>query len=687
MTIAKALRTSLRCVGLFASLLGASASISATAPLDQAQILSQRFGNDAAWYRDNIPLFESSDPRLDAVYYYRWSLFRAHQRDLGAKGYISTEFLDDVPWQREPYASLNDATGFHLAEGRWLRDRRYADDYIDFLHQDGGNDRHFSEAIADAVWSRYLVDHDAPAATRHLPTLRHIYGLWDDHFDFDKGLYWIEPLLDATEYTVSSIDASGGKDGFTGGHAFRPSINAYMVANARAIARLSALAGDPAAAADYAARADTLRDHVLADLWSDKLGHFIDRYRIHNEFVRYWEPIRARELVGYLPWTFGLVENDPRYTGAWAHLLSPSGLMGAAGMRTVEPGYEYYMRQYRYEAATGLRECQWNGPIWPFQTTQVLTGLEHLLHASAPGKGGDTPIGRADYLRLLRQYAALHYQGDRLDLEEDYDPETGKPIVGLARSHHYFHSGFNDLILTGLAGLQPSAGDDLVVDPLLDPLLSGDRAAADRIRYFAVQDVPYHGRRVSVIYDEDGSRYGRGAGLRVYVDGELAAERADLGRLDVPVAAHATPAIARPIDQAVALVRSGAPRPSASSGTDPENLHDAIDGRIWFFPELPNGWLSASPAKTEWFALDFARPITARSAELSFAANGAVQPPERVTLQYMMKGRWVDLSARAQAPANGVVTLTWPEIAATRFRLLINKRPATQVRLVELKLF
>ena len=45
-----------------------------------------------------------------------------------------------------------------------------------------------------------------------------------------------QPLLDATEYTISSIDASGGKDGFRGGDSFRPSINAYMYANARAIA-------------------------------------------------------------------------------------------------------------------------------------------------------------------------------------------------------------------------------------------------------------------------------------------------------------------------------------------------------------------------------------------------------------------------------------------------------------------
>lgn len=47
-------------------------------------------------------------------------------------------------WQLEPWATLNDATGFHLGEGRWLRDRRYSDDYIRHMYN-GGNDRHFTD--------------------------------------------------------------------------------------------------------------------------------------------------------------------------------------------------------------------------------------------------------------------------------------------------------------------------------------------------------------------------------------------------------------------------------------------------------------------------------------------------------------------------------------------------------------
>lgn len=61
------------------------------AALDRGALAEQYFGNDAPWYLDRIPFFESSDANLTEVYYYRWNIFRAHQRDLGAQGYITTE--------------------------------------------------------------------------------------------------------------------------------------------------------------------------------------------------------------------------------------------------------------------------------------------------------------------------------------------------------------------------------------------------------------------------------------------------------------------------------------------------------------------------------------------------------------------------------------------------------------------
>ncbi|MCO5608054.1 hypothetical protein L7F22_062259 [Adiantum nelumboides] len=291
--------------------------------LDTAAIAQQRYGNDSAWYHDRIPFLDSSDDVLNKVYYYRWNIFRAHQRDLGDLGYISTEFLDDVSWQQQPYASLNDATGFHLGEGRWCRDRRFKEDYLDFMLQRAAMTDTFSDYMAHASYQTYLVDGDQRSATSHIESMKNIYGSqWGDHLDATKGLYWIVPLDDATEYTIASIDASGGLDGFTGGAAFRPSINAYMFANFKAIAAIAQLAGQEQTVVDsYNARASDIKKRMQADLWNATLGHFIDRFQVSNKYVQYYEPIRGRELVGMVPWLFDLPDDKADYAGAWKHVF------------------------------------------------------------------------------------------------------------------------------------------------------------------------------------------------------------------------------------------------------------------------------------------------------------------------------------------------------------------------------
>lgn len=643
-------------------------------PLDEAKIATDRFGADAPWYAGNIPFFASSDPLIDQVYYYRWQIFRAHQRDLGARGYISTEFLDDVSWQLNPYASLNDATGFHIAEGRWLRDRRYGSDYVAFMYNTG-NDRHFSEAIADAAYSRFLADGDLQDTVRHLSAMKSVYAAWDDHFDSKIGLYWVEPIADATEYTIASIDASGGKDGFLRGFAFRPTINSYMVANARAIARLSALSGDMASAKAYTARADTLQRTMVEKLWNKDLSYFVDLYKEDNAFVKYGTPIRGRELAGVLPWTHKAVPDEAEFARAWDYVLDEKGLAAPHGLRTVGPSYEYYMRQYRYDWETRLRECQWNGPVWPFQTTQALTAMANLLEDYRQHK-----ITRADYFDLLRQYAALHLKDGKPDLEEDYDPATGKAIVGLPRSHHYFHSGFNDLVVTGLAGIRPREDNLLVVDPLVpDPALG--------FRHFVLQNVPYHGHLVSVVYDADGTHYPFGKGLSVLVDGAVAAHADTVQRLEVKLTPASPAPVVRRIDLAMNMVPGQFPRGEASVNTDAKALHQALDGRVWFFPEIPNGWDVPKGAGEQWFSVDFGKEVTVSATELSFFADAGHAGPAAYRLQVWQNGKWVSVSEHPAPVAGGVNADTFTPVKTSKLRAVFAVPADKAMRLIEMKVF
>lgn len=674
-------------LGLLALLPGA-----ARAQLDAAAICSEYFGNDAAWYAPRIPLFQSSDATLNDVYYYRWAVFRAHQRDLGSLGFISTEFLDDVGWQLYPFAALNDAAGFHLGEARWLRDRRHAHDYIDFMYTyhpetaTYGNDRHFSEAIADAAWRVSLVDGDLAGVAQHRAAMATIYDQWDDHFDASRGLYWVEPLADATEYTVASIDASGGADGFTGGLAFRPSINSFQYANARAIASLAAAAGDAAAAATYTARAEAVRANFTASLWNSTLEHFIDRYYETNDYVTYWDFIRGRELVGLTPWNWDVPppdDDEAGYAAAWAHALDASELLAGAGVPgTVEPSYEYYMQQYRYDDATGLKECQWNGPVWPFQTTSMLGGLANLLdHYPA-----QDVVTVGDYVGFLRAYAALHRDDTGvLNLVEDYYP-NGSTLVYLPRSPHYFHSGFVDLVLSGLVGIRPRADDVLEVNPLVD----------DSVSWFRADNVLYRGHNVSVQWDADGSHFGT-AGLVVGVDGAQVNASATLTRLVTPIGAADPPAYSRPLAKSVQLQNySSYPVGSASvEGADAEQIHDAIDGRVWFWTEIVNGYDSAAGdgSTSQWFAVDFGNETDVSRAEIAFYQgdqSGTFAVPLSYAVQYLAgDGSWANVTASVQdAPlANGITNVEWTSVTTEQVRLVFVPASGAQVRLVEFKVF
>ncbi len=675
--------------------------------LPRQPMAEQYFGADAPWFLDNIPFLEIDDPEIQQIYFYRWKLLRSHIREIGPQGTTLLEFLDNVPWARQPFTDLNDSASFHLMEARWMLHPTVVNDLIDHLYTGGANDRHFSESIAAATEATTLVTGDPDPALRHLDTMQYLYNAWDDHFDRARNLYWIEPLADATEYTIASIDASGAgftehpssdqnHNGFTGGFAYRPSINSYQYANAMAIAQLATESDQPAVAKDYRERAERLRSAMLAQLWNPDLEHFADRHQRSTPFVTAGEFIRGRELVGYVPWTFKLPPRDTSpsskiYAESWSHVLSPDELGGAYGLRTVEPSYPRYLTQYRYDVATGSPECQWNGPSWPFQTSQALTGLANLLD--------DYPATRVtadDYLRLLRQYTHQHFlSSGKPDIEEDYNPDTGAPIVGLPRSHHYFHSTYIDLVLNGLIGIRPRADNVLEVDPLIPTRSSADQ----RIHYFALQDLAYHHHNVSLFYDDDGSRYHIGSGLSIFIDHRRVSGPGPLGPTSVNLprspqaSTHERPAHRN--DLAVNPGGPGGPIASASSADPAAPVGQAIDGRLWFFPEISNGW-SPSPtdsAATSWYQIDLRAVRTVDSIELYFFADGQQYlPPSSFGLEYQTERGWKEICLQVRVPqtplANGENRITFPAFRAQKLRILFaNPTAPARLRLIEAKAF
>ena len=67
------------------------------------------------WMRANVPLFACPDADVERTYYFRWWTFRKHIK-------------------RTPEGC---AFGHHVAEARWLHDRRYLDGHVAFWLKGG----------------------------------------------------------------------------------------------------------------------------------------------------------------------------------------------------------------------------------------------------------------------------------------------------------------------------------------------------------------------------------------------------------------------------------------------------------------------------------------------------------------------------------------------------------------------
>jgi len=75
-----------------------------------------------------------------------------------------------------------------------------------------------------------------------------------------------------------------------------------------------------------------------------------------------------------------------------------------------------------------------------------------------------------------------------------------------------------------LVGIRPQPDNSLVVNPLVPP---------ETWDYFCLEDVLYKGHKITILYDRDGKKYGKGKGLRVFIDGKQSKKRKDIGEIRI----------------------------------------------------------------------------------------------------------------------------------------------------------
>lgn len=485
---------------------------------DELAATHQEAPNEWPWLEANIPLFDCSNKQFEDMYYFRWFAWEKHVVHTSGHGYLITEWLHrpDLP----NGGVLPDAAQFHLREARWLRNPQIAEDYARYWISPDGRPRLYSFALATGVRDVTLATGDTKLGVSVLPGLIANYKAWVAmQFDPSVDLFWSIDTRDAMEKSIS-------------GDGYRPTLNSYMVGDARAIADIARAAGEQDVAKKYAANADALERTVETKLWNPKDQFYEVVSPATDSDIRKQKKFKdngtvlkfagVRELIGYIPW--GYYKPAPSHDVAWKQLFDPEGFAGTYGPTTAE------RRSPRFRFASN-DQCTWNGPSWPYATTQTLLALADLLN------GSPQPfIGKQQYYQLFSNYVRGQHlklaDGRTIDwIDEDLDADTDEWIAKnmliakhkqVGRGNYYNHSGFVDPLITGLIGLRPRADRKLVLDPLLPP---GEWS------YFAIDGLPYHGHLLTIVYDQTGEHYHHGHGMMVFVDGKELANRPTLGPL------------------------------------------------------------------------------------------------------------------------------------------------------------
>ena len=457
--------------------------------------------------KGNVPLFECPDEVITRTYYFRWWTYRKHLRKTAA-GWVVTEFLPPVGWAGAEN-TISCAMGHHLREGRWLRSGEIMDDYTRFM-LDCGSVTGPRSYVCWPAWStleRAKVSGDRNFAVSMLPKFVRRFETCKAGWTLDgglktgqnpaTGLFGMNCGHEGTECALS-VDGA------------RPMVNAAMWAEASAISRIAALAEDRALAERFKKEAETIENAVTSRLWHAAREFF-------TAVATDGRHDTVRELHGYAPFYFRMPLSSS-FMAAWKPLMREDGFSAKWGLTFPERSTPGFVLDYKGH------ECKWNGPSWPYATSIALTALYETLHDV---RGGALPVSAGDFVALLRQYAAAQVR--KLDdgrivpwIDENQNPFTGDWISRTIilqtpamrerfkreRGKDYNHSTFCDLVISGLCGLVPHEDGRIDVRPL----------APSEWDWWRLEDVRYHGKDLTILFDRDGTHYGRGKGLLVVED-------------------------------------------------------------------------------------------------------------------------------------------------------------------------
>ena len=436
-----------------------------------ADLVRSASGGAEAFF-DAFPRFSCSDPFLTRYYDYRLYGLRLNRLAGGAGhvrhpciaegiGYFHVPItysaqchMWEMRWSRDPavaFGSLRNFLATQKDDGAF-HGRIYSThlERTDFYHANWGDAVQAAlDVHDDEVFAREAFE----GLSRHAEWLvtsrdRDGTGLFDVIDQYETGQEYMSRYLavdpDADRYGWENRIRLKGID-----------ISVYGHQLFALLERLAARVGDASARARWAAALARTASAITSHCWDDEAGIFTDV--APGTLAR----TGVKAAVGFYPLLTGLV-TDAQAARLFSH-LSDSRTFGTPfplPSSSVDDPLFNPLAEWK-----GKRHvCPWNGRAWPMTTSHVVEGLLRQW------QGGRREAG-AIAGDVLTRYVRMFF--DRGDLARPTCYEHYNPLTGDAAFYRgiddYMHSWVADLLIRGVAGLEPTS-TGVLVDPLPLPL-------------------------------------------------------------------------------------------------------------------------------------------------------------------------------------------------------------------------
>lgn len=683
------------------------------------------------WWAENIPYVDVPEPAIKKQVYYRWWIMRYDFLDADAPGNdfqfpVGIEgvtgfnnsialtvpmFIDSLKYLRDPMY----AYGTMLSAGEGSAGGAYSDNPG---KPTNWNDSYL-QYTTDAAWRAYQIHGGQPEILDKLAA----YGEQDVHAQLAQrkpppGVEGANPyLLWYCCNFLNGNDADNPSFSFFGRGNERVE-SAYVYANASATADIYQLLGQSEKAAEMRELAGNIQGAILDVLWDEDSELFLHR-DVHTDTLIPW-----KEINNYYPFTVGLVPNQQPYLNALRLFDDPEEY----------PIFPFYTANQRDHDAR-------NGGSNNFSQINSTVQLRLL---SSVLRNYDTPFLDAQWYKKLLYWNAwaTFIDGntnwpDSNEFFFGWDPKD--QTFGRSGIHHSMLGSSNWTVIEDVAGLRPRTDEKLELWPIdID------------WPHFAVTDLRYRGRDLSIVWNGDAHYPGVPEGYSGYLDGQrvFTVDRLahvvwdpDTGEVAVPdgdatvTFSTAVDGVLAPTDVAltgervvdmfqkagvdISARRSPRPHPNlaplavpSASFVDPAAETDAypatdpaaaIDGST---ANLPVWGSAGSGNPQDWYQLDFGKPTTFSQVKLYFfndretmgvpdqhrvtTATDRYREPALFTIQAWRDGRWVDVRDQVHAPAyprSNYNLVEFRNVTTERMRVLMTHREGYGTGLKEVQVF